>query len=108
MRPEQQAPGVVAIVLAVAAIALCCFGTLIVAGAGQRLSGVLTHSLRYVLPVVLALLFFVGVPAYRRWKRHQQKAIAADPSPAPDRTRLIEVKRPKVLRYCGMTHRRRI
>lgn len=69
---QQQDTGIVAIAITVAAIALCCFGTLIVAGAGATAVGALTHSLAYILPAVVLLFVVIGFLAYRRWKKRQQ------------------------------------
>jgi F0F1-type ATP synthase assembly protein I len=61
-------PGIAAVIIGVAAVALCCFGLLLAAGAGAAGIGALTHSLRYILPIVVAVLVVVGVISYRRWK----------------------------------------
>lgn len=61
-------PGIAAVIVGVAAVAVCCFGLLLAAGAGAAGVGALTHSLRYVLPIVAAVLVIVGVISYRRWK----------------------------------------
>ncbi len=69
---QQQDTGIITIVITVAAIALCCFGTLIVAGTGATAVGALTHSLPYILPAVVVLFVAIGFLAYRRWKKRQQ------------------------------------
>lgn len=62
-------PGIAAVIVGVAAVAACCFGGLLLAGgAGAAGLGALTHSWRYILPIVAAVLVIVGVLSYRRWK----------------------------------------
>jgi uncharacterized membrane protein len=67
-KQDERGPGIAAVIVGVAAVAVCCFGLLLAAGAGAAGMGALTHSLRYILPIVAAMLVIVAVISYRRWR----------------------------------------
>jgi high-affinity Fe2+/Pb2+ permease len=67
--PERQGPGVLAIVIGIAAVALCCFAPFLLAALGAAsLGGFFRHYLGYFLLLAAAILILVAVLSYRRWR----------------------------------------
>jgi hypothetical protein len=66
---EQNGPGILALVIGIAAVALCCFGPILIAALGAAsLGAFLRQYLGYFLLLAVAILVFVGVLSYKKWK----------------------------------------
>ncbi len=66
---QREGPGILAIVIGIAAVALCCFTPFLIAALGAAsLGAFFKHYLGYFLLFAAALLVLVGVLSYRRWR----------------------------------------
>jgi high-affinity Fe2+/Pb2+ permease len=66
---ERKEPGIIAIVLGIAAVALCCFAPFLLAALGAAsLGAFFKHYFAYFLLFAAALLVLVGGLSYRKWR----------------------------------------
>lgn len=66
---ERQRPGILTIVIGIGAVALCCFGPILVASLGAAgLGAVFRQYSGYFLLIAAVIVVLVGILSYRRWK----------------------------------------